>query len=81
MYSNALSGMRSVGGDGRDESVQLIFLLLQLLHKALDRSLREGLALSALSVTHQTVHDAKAGIVARRGVRDGHSSDLSSVSD
>ena len=64
--------MRSVGGDGGDERVQLVLLLLQLLHQALDRPLGEALALAALPVAHQAVHDAQAGVAAGGRVRDGH---------
>ena len=40
--------MGAVGGDGGDEAVQLVPLLLQLLHEALDRALRERLGLATL---------------------------------
>lgn len=64
--------MSAVGGDGGDERIQLVFLLLQFLHQTLDGPLGERLALAALSVTHQTVHDAQTGVVTGGGVRDGH---------
>ena len=63
---DALGGMRPVGGDGGDQAVQFITLLLQLLHQALDGSLGEALALPTLSVAHEAMHDAEAGI-GRRG--------------
>ena len=45
---DALGGVSAVGGDGGDEAVQLVPLLLQLLHQALDRALRERLGLATL---------------------------------
>ena len=45
---DAFGGVGAVGGDGRDEAVQLVPLLLQLLHEALDRALGERLGLTAL---------------------------------
>lgn len=67
-----LAGMSPVGGDSRDERVELIFFLLQLFHQALDGPLGKGFALATLPVTHQAVHDAQACIVAGRRVGDGH---------
>lgn len=64
--------MGPVGGDGRDEGVELVFFLLQLFHQALDGSLGERLALAALSVTHQAVHDAQTGVIAGGCVGNGH---------
>lgn len=60
--------MDAVGGDGCDERVQLILLLLQFLDEALDGPLGEALVLAALSVAHEAVHDAEAGIVTAGGV-------------
>lgn len=60
--------MHSVGGDGGDERVQLVLLLLELLHQALDGTLGETLILATLPVAHEAVHDAQAGIVAVGGV-------------
>ena len=40
--------MGAVGGDGGDEAVQLVPLLLQLFHEALDCALRERLGLASL---------------------------------
>lgn len=69
---HTLAGMSSVGGDGSDERVKFILLLFQLFHQALDGSFGERLALAALPVAHQAVHDAQAGVVAGRRVRDRH---------
>ncbi len=60
--------MDTIGGDGSDEWVQLILLLLQLLHQALDGTLGEALILSTLPVAHEAVDDAEAGIIAARRV-------------
>lgn len=60
--------MDAVGGDGGDERVQLILLLLQFLDQALDGPLGEAFVLAALSVAHEAVHDAEAGIVTAGGV-------------
>lgn len=54
--------MRTIRGDGRDERVQLIALLLQLLDQRFDGALRETLAFAALPMAHQRVHDRQAGI-------------------
>lgn len=54
--------MSAVGGDGGDEAVQLIPLLLQLLHQTLDGALGKTLALPALTMAHEAVHDAQTGI-------------------
>ena len=54
--------MDAVGGDGGDERVQLVLLLLQLLHQTLDRPLGEALVLGSLPVAHQAVDDAEAGV-------------------
>ena len=43
LYGDTLGGVGPIGGDGRDEAVQLISLLLQLLHQALNGPLGEGL--------------------------------------
>lgn len=64
--------MSAVGGDGGDERIQLVFLLLQFLHQTLDGPFGERLALAALPVTHQTVHDAQTGVVTGGRVCDGH---------
>lgn len=61
---HTLAGMDAVGGDGGDEGVQLVLLLLQLLHQALDGALGEAFVLAALPVTHEAVDDAEAGVVA-----------------
>lgn len=61
---DTLAGMDPVGGDGGDEGVQLVLLLLQLLHQALDGPLGEALVLSALPVAHEAVDDAEAGVIA-----------------
>ena len=81
LNGHTLAGMGPVGGDGRDERVQFVFFLLQLFHQALDGSLGESLALAALPVTHQAVHDAQAGVVAGRCVGDGHLDFTSALSD
>lgn len=69
---DTLAGMGPVGGDSSDERVQLILLLLQLFHQALDGPLGKGFALTTLPVAHQAVHDAQAGVIAGRRVGDGH---------
>ncbi len=65
-----LARMSSICSDGRYERIQLIFLLLQLLDKTLNRSFSKAFALSSLSVAHQAMHNAQAGIIACRSVRD-----------
>lgn len=72
LNGHTLAGVGPIGGDSCDEGVKLIFFLLQLLHQALDGPLGKSLALTALSVTHQTVHNAQAGIIACGCVGDGH---------
>lgn len=64
---DAFAGVNAVGGDGSDERVQLVLLLLQLLHQTLDGSLGEALILPPLTMAHQTVNNAQAGIVAVGG--------------
>lgn len=56
--------MDTIGGDGSDERVQLVLLLLQLLHQTLDGALSKALVLPALPVAHEAVDDAEAGIIA-----------------
>lgn len=65
---DTLAGMDTIGGDGSDERVQLVFLFLQLLHQALDGPLGETLVLSTLPVTHEAVDDTEAGVIAARRV-------------
>lgn len=65
---DTLARVDAVGGDGGDERVQLILLLLQLLHQALDRPLGEAFILTALSVAHEAVDDTEAGVIAARRV-------------
>lgn len=72
LNGHTLAGMGPVGGDSSDEGVKLVFLLLQLFHQALDGPLGKRLALATLSVTHQAVHNAQAGVVAGGCVGDGH---------
>lgn len=55
--------MDSVGGDGSDEGVQLVLLLLQFLDQALDGTLGEALVFAALPVAHEAVHDTEAGVI------------------
>ncbi len=55
--------MDSVGGDGGDEGVQLVLLLLQFLDQALDGTLGEALVFTALPVAHEAVHDTEAGVI------------------
>lgn len=55
--------MDSVGGDGGDEGVQLVLLLLQFLDQALDGTLGEAFVFAALPVAHETVHDTEAGVI------------------
>lgn len=61
---DTLARVDAVGGDGSDERVQLILLLLQLLHQALDRPLGKAFVLAALSVAHKAVDDTEAGVIA-----------------
>lgn len=72
LNGHTLAGMGSVGGDSCDEGVKLIFFLLQLFHQALNGPLGKSLTLTTLSVAHQTVHNAQAGVVAGRSVGDRH---------
>ena len=72
LNSHTLAGMSPVGGDGRDEGVELVLLLFQLFHQALDGPFGKRLALPSLPVAHQAVHDAQAGVAAGGGVDDGH---------
>lgn len=55
--------MDSVGGDGGNEGVQLVLLLLQFLDQALDGTLGEAFVFAALPVAHETVHDTEAGVI------------------
>jgi len=72
LNGHTLAGMGPVGGDSSDEGVKLILFLLQFLHQALNGPLGKRLALTTLSVTHQAVHNAQAGIIAGRCVGDRH---------
>lgn len=76
LNGHTLAGVGAVCSDGCDEGVQLVFLLLQLLHQALDGPFGKRLALATLPMTHQAVHDAQAGIVAGGCAADGHFSCL-----
>ncbi len=69
---DTLAGMDAVGGDGGDERVQLILLLLQLLHQTLDGPFGEALVLGALPVAHQAVDDTETGVGAATGGRAEH---------
>ena len=69
---DTLAGMDSAGGDGGDERVQFVLLLLQLLHQTLDGPLGEALVLGALPVAHEAVDDAQAGVGAAAGGRAEH---------
>ena len=51
LNGDALRGVGAVRGDRRDERVQLISLLLQLLHQGLDGSLAKWFGLASLSKT------------------------------
>jgi hypothetical protein len=62
LYGDALRRVGPVRRDCRDERVQLISLLLQLLHQRLDCPLAKCFRLASLSVAHETVHDGEAGI-------------------
>lgn len=70
LNGNTLAGMGSIGGNGGNEGVELVFLLFQLLHQTLDGPLGKGFTLTSLPVAHQAVHNAQAGVVARRCVGD-----------
>lgn len=72
LNGHTLAGMSAVGGDSCDEGVKLVFFFLQFLHQALDGPLGKCLTFSPLSVAHEAVHNAQAGIVAGRRVGDGH---------
>lgn len=72
LNGHTFAGMGPVGGNSCYKRVQLVFFLLQLFHQAFYGPLGEGLALTTLSVAHQAVHNAQAGIVAGRRVGDGH---------
>lgn len=63
--------MDTVSGDGGYKGIQLVLLLLEFLHKALDGTLGKALVLSTLPVAHQTVNDAQACITATGRV-NGH---------
>ena len=63
---DTLGGLGAARGDGRDQRVQLVPLLLELLDEGLDGPLGEGLALPALPVAHEAVHDGQAGVGAGR---------------
>lgn len=69
---DTLAGVSSIGGNGSNEGVELVLFLFQLLHQTLDGSLGKGFALTSLSVAHQAVHNAQAGVIARRRVGDRH---------
>lgn len=58
LNGHTLAGVGTVGSDGCDEGVELILLLFQFLHQALDGSFCKCLALATLSVAHQAVDDA-----------------------
>lgn len=62
LNGHALAGMGSVRGNGRDQRVQFVALLLQLLDQRLDGPLGESLALTALPVAHQRMDNAQAGV-------------------
>lgn len=68
LNGHTLAGVDAIGGDGSDERVQLVLLLLKLLDQALDGPLGEALILAALTVAHEAVDDAEAGVVAARWV-------------
>lgn len=72
LNGNTLAGMGSIGGNGSNEGVQLVFFLFQLFHQALDGPLGKGFTLPSLSVAHQAVHNAQAGVIASRCVGDRH---------
>lgn len=72
LYCHTLAGMSPVGCDGSYEGIQLVFLLFQLLNQTLNGSLGETLTLASLSVAHEAVHNAQAGVITRGSVCDGH---------
>lgn len=63
--------MDAIGGDGGDERVQLVLLLLQLFHQTLDGPLGKALILPTLPVAHQAVDNAEAGVCAAGGGAKG----------
>lgn len=77
MNGHTFRGVCAIGGDCRNEAVKLIPFFLQFLHQTLDGALGEALALSSLSMAHQTMYDAQTGIVRRRCLR--HDDDVFSV--
>ena len=68
LYRDAFGGVGAVCRNSRDETIQLVPFLLEFLDETLDCALRERLALAALAVTHQTMHDAQARIGRRRSL-------------
>lgn len=79
LYRDTLAGVSSVCGYGRDQRIQLILFLLQLLHQALDGALGEGFALSALAVAHQAVNNAQTSIITCWRVSNRHIVHLSQL--
>lgn len=77
MNGHTFRGVCAIGGDCRNEAVKLVPFFLQFLHQTLDGALGEALALSSLSMAHQTMYDAQTGVVRRRCLR--HDDDVFSV--
>lgn len=79
LNGHALAGVSSVGGYGRDQRIQLVFLLLELFHEALDGALGERFALSALAMAHQAVDNAQTSVITCRRVSNRHIVHLSQL--
>ena len=54
--------MRSIGGDGGDERIQFVAFFLQFLHQRFDGPFGKAFIFASLSMAHQTVDDAQAGV-------------------
>lgn len=71
LYGYTLAWVDTVGGDGSNERVQLIFLLLEFLDQALNSTFGKALVFTSLPVAHQAVHNTQTGIIAA-GCVDRH---------
>ena len=66
LYGHTLRRARTASGYRGHKRLQLVPLVLKLLHKRFDRSFRELLRLSSLTVAHEGVYDARARLNAGR---------------